>query len=328
MKICVFGAGAVGSHIAVRSQLGGAETRVVARGEQLNAIRERGLTVQTPDRELNVAMPASDNPADLGPQDIVIVTVKSPALGSVANSIGPLLGPDTSVLFAMNGIPWWYFYKVRNKFDDTRLDSIDINGLIWKHIGPSRAVGGVVFSACSIVKPGVVRLAGSNNRLVIGEPAGGESGRSLSIAEILTRGGLQTDVTGNIRDKIWQKLLNNVASGLMAILTQSRVDLIAAQPACEKAMRALLAETIEIANAHGCDPDTEIDSVIDFMKRLKHKPSILQDLESGRLMEFESTFGIVARLARMVEITTPTLDLMVTLSRLRTESAGLLIAEQ
>lgn len=324
MKICVFGAGAVGSHIAVRAHLGGAQTSVVARGLQLQAIRERGLRVEAPDGELHARVEASDDPGDLGPQDAVIVTVKAPALASVARTMAPLLGPETAVVFAMNGIPWWYFYKEGGEYDGRRLATIDPDGLLWERIGPDRALGGVVFSACTLTEPGVVRLAGAKNRLVIGEPDGADSARAANIADTLTRGRLETQVSTAIRTVVWSKLLNNIASGIMAILTQCPVDRIAAEPPCEQAMRAMLVEAIEVAKAHGCDPMAEIDSVIAFMKKLAHKPSILQDLERGSLMEIEATYGVVLRLAEMVHVATPTLDLMVTLARLRAEAAGLL----
>lgn len=324
MKVCVFGAGAVGGHIAVRSALGGAETSVVVRGKQLDAIRAQGLRVLTPDQDLHAEMAASDDPADLGPQDVVIVTVKAPALGSVAESIGPLLGPETTVVFAMNGIPWWYFHQAGGDFDGRRLPTIDPGGALWDAVGPDRVLGGVVFSACTLIKPGIVQLAGVKNRLVIGEPGGTESDRAAKIAAVLSAGGLPAEVTQTIRDTVWSKLMNNVASGLMAVLTQCTVDRIAAEAPCEKAMRAMLDETAAVARAHGCDPKTEVDSVIAFMKQLSHKPSILQDLERGSLMEIEATYGIVLRLAEMVLVETPALDLMVALARLRADAAGLL----
>lgn len=324
MKVCVFGAGAVGGHIAMRSSLGGAETSVVVRGRQLDAIRAQGLRVLTPDQDLHADVAASDNPGDLGPQDVVIVTVKAPALGSVAESIGPLLGPDTAVLFAMNGIPWWHFHEAGGDFDGNRLPTIDPGGALWEAVGPDRALGGVVFSACTLIKPGIVQLAGAKNRLVIGEPDGSESDRAAQIAAVLSAGGLSTEVTQSIRSTIWSKLMNNVASGLMAILTQCRVDRIAAEAPCEKAMRDMLDETAAVARGLGCDPKTDLDSVIAFMQQLSHKPSILQDLERGSLMEIEATYGIVLKLAGMVQVETPTLDLMVTLARLRADAAGLL----
>ena len=174
-----------------------------------------------------------------------------------------------------------------------------------------------------MVSPGVVRLAQANSRLVIGEPDGTVSARATAVADILTGGGLPTSVTGDIRDVIWSKLQNNVASGLMAILTQCTVDQITARPSCEAAMRGLMAETNAVAEALGRAPSRDIDKVVAHMQALAHKPSILQDLEQGRKMEIESLYTIILRLAEMVGVATPKLDLMVTLASLRAEAAGL-----
>lgn len=323
MKICIFGAGAVGGHLATRCHLGGAETSVIARGQNLAAIRSAGLRVQTPEGALMAPVAATVDPSELGPQDVVIVAVKAPALAGVARAIRPLLGPDTAVVFAMNGIPWWYFYRHGGKLDGTQLATIDPERAVWEAVGPERALGCVVYSASEVVSPGVVRLAQANSRLVIGEPDGTVSARATAVADILTGGGLPTSVTGDIRDVIWSKLQNNVASGLMAILTQCTVDQITARPSCEAAMRGLLAETIAVAEALGRAPSRDIDKVVAHMQALAHKPSILQDLEQGRKMEIESLYTIILRLAEMVGVATPKLDLMVTLASLRAEAAGL-----
>ncbi|WIY26561.1 ketopantoate reductase family protein [Parasedimentitalea psychrophila] len=323
MKICIFGAGAVGGYLATRCHLGGAETSVIARGQNLAAIRSAGLRVQTPEGALMAPVAATEDPRELGPQDVVIVAVKAPALAGVARAIGPLLGPGTAVVFAMNGIPWWYFYRHGGNLDGTQLATIDPERAVWEAVGPERALGCVVYSASEVVSPGVVRLAQANSRLVIGEPDGTVSARATAVADVLTGGGLATSVTGDIRDVIWSKLQNNVASGLMAILTQCTVDQITARPSCEAAMRGLLAEIIAVAEALGRAPSRDIDKVVAHMQALAHKPSILQDLEQGRKMEIESLYTIILRLAEMVGVATPKLDLMVTLASLRAEAAGL-----
>lgn len=324
MKVCIFGAGAVGGHIALRCQLGGATTSVIARGAQLAAIRERGLRLIGPGIDLSTPVRAAEEPADLGVQDAVIVTVKAPALASVARSIAPLLGPETFVVFAMNGIPWWYFHKSGGDFDGLQLPTLDPDGLLWQTVGPKRAVGGVVYSASSLVEPGVVRLAKAQNRLVLGEPDATCTGRAEPLAAVLERGGLTTVVSPAIRDEIWGKHQNNVASGLMAILTQNAANDIAAEPACAEAMRALIGETIAVGNALGSQPAQDVERVIATMQGLAHKPSILQDLEAGRQMEVEALFTVVVRLARMTGTPTPMLDLLVAMSRLRARAAGLL----
>ncbi|MDF1609058.1 2-dehydropantoate 2-reductase [Hoeflea sp. YIM 152468] len=327
MKICIFGAGAVGSHVAARCHLGGATTSVVARGAQLEAIRDSGITVQAPDGTLTASVSVSENPVELGPQDVVIVAVKAASLASVAQTIGPLLKSDTAVVFAMNGIPWWYFYNHGGVMDGTRLPTIDPNGTVWDAVGPERAIGCVVHAPSEVVSPGVVRLAQANSRLTIGEPDGNMSARTIAIADILSSGGLSTTVTETIRDVIWSKLQSNVASGLMAILTQCTVDRIAAKPPCSTTMRVLLNETIQVAEALGRAPSRDVDKVMAHMHALAHKPSILQDLEQGRMMEIESVYAIILRLAEMAGVETPTLELMVALASLRAEAAGLIPAQ-
>lgn len=324
MKICIYGAGAVGGHLGLRCALGGADTSLVARGATLDAVRQNGLIVRTKDEELRVAVKASDTPAELGAQDVVIVAVKAPALASVAHNIGPLLGPATKVVFAMNGIPWWYFHKHGGPREGTQLPMVDPGSAMWDAVGPDRAVGGVIYSPAAVVEPGVIQLAQANNKLVVGEPDGSRPALTRQFVETLNKGGLQTELSQSIRDVVWSKLQNNIASGPMAILTQCPVDQIAAQPPCEQAMRSLLAETAAVAKSLGRTPSGDVEKVIASMKALTHKPSILQDLESNRPLEIDTCYSVVVSLADMLGIETPTLNLLVSLARLRTEAAGLL----
>lgn len=324
MKVCVFGAGAIGGFLAVCLHKGGVRPSVIARGPQLEAIRSRGIKLRRGDEETAVAVEASDDPAALGAQDVVFVTVKAPALPSVAAMIGPLLGPETSVVFAMNGIPWWYFYRHGGPLDGRRLSAIDPDDGLWRAIGPDRVIGGVIYSASEVTEPGVVTARHGNSRLFLGEPDSRETERVAVLADILSRGGLKTTVTRAIRDEIWTKLMNNIASGPMAVLTQCCVSTIAAEPACEIAMRMIIEETASIAEALGCHPDRDIDGKIAFMRKLDHKPSILQDLEHGRAMEVEALYGATLTLARMAGVKTPNLELWTALATLRTRAAGLI----
>jgi len=324
MKICVYGAGAVGAHLGVRCALGGANTSLVARGATLDAVRRNGLVVRTVDTELQAAIRASNEPAHLGVQDVVIVAVKAPALASVAQNIDPLLGPATRVIFAMNGIPWWYFHQHGGPLEGTLLPKVDPGSAMWDAVGPDRAVGAVIYSPAAVVEPGIIQLAQANNRLVVGEPDGSQPALTEQLTGILNKGGLQTELSKSIRDVIWSKLQNNIASGLMAILTQCPVNEIAAEPACEQAMRTLLDETAAVARRLGRSPSSDVEKVIASMKALVHKPSILQDLESNRLMEIDTCYSVVVDLADMTGVATPMLNLLVSLARLRAGSAGLL----
>jgi len=210
MKICVYGAGAVGGHIAGRLAVSQAEVSVVARGEHLAAIRQHGLRVET--REgLLVSHPfATDQPDRLQTQDIVIVTVKAPALPSIAENIKSLLRSDSLVLFVMNGIPWWYFHCAGGALDGTHLDRLDPQRTLWNDVGPDRAVGVVAYTACTVIAPGVVRAENPRNRLIIGRPDGQHDERIDTLASLLTPSGVEVTVTPKIRDAIWAKLVVNL----------------------------------------------------------------------------------------------------------------------
>ncbi len=225
---------------------------VVARGAHLAAIRANGLTVETPDTTINVKLPASDNPADLGPQDAVIVTVKAPALPAVAATIAPLLGPDTSVAFPMNGIPWWYFHAHGGPLDGRRLPRLDPGDALWTAIGPHRAIGGIFWPACSVPAPGVVRLlTGAGRGTVFGEPDGSTTPRIEALAAAFRAADLPVTIAANIRELIWQKLAFNLSAGPMCVLTQSAVRATHEEPALIDCSRRMLAEAEAIALAMG-----------------------------------------------------------------------------
>lgn len=213
MQVCVFGAGAIGGHLAGRLARGGAVVSAVARGRHLLAIQADGLRVQAPDADMHARIQASADPAALGPQDAVTVAVKAPALPQVAAVIGPLLRPDTAVAFVMNGIPWWYYHGHGSAEDGQRLPRLDPGGAVWDAAGADRAVGGVVYSACTVTAPGVVHVESGCSRLVLGEPCGPVRPRTEALAAALRAGGLQVDVTDRIRDAVWAKLLLNLGSG-------------------------------------------------------------------------------------------------------------------
>jgi 2-dehydropantoate 2-reductase len=323
MRVCVFGAGAIGGHLAARLAVGGAEVSVVGRGAHLRAIAERGLRVRAPDREMHVHPRAAEDASALGPQDAVLVTAKAPALASVAAGIGPLLGPDTAVAFVMNGIPWWYFHGHGGPHDGRRLERIDPGGAAQAAIGTSRTVGAVIYSACEVVAPGEVEVEHDRNRLILGEPDGSMSARLEAIAAPLRAGGMRVDTTDRIRDWIWSKLLMNLSSGPVAVLTQSAPKDVYAEDAAVAAARAVYAEAGAIAAALGCTPQVDVEKQLGLSRGMTHKPSILQDLERGRPMEVESIFAAPLELARMAGVPTPTLDLLVALARVRARAAGL-----
>jgi len=324
VKICVFGAGSVGGYLAGYLRQGGNDVSVVARGAHLAAIRTNGLTVETPDSSITVKLPASDNPADLGPQDAVIVTVKAPALPSVAAAIAPLLGHDTPVAFPMNGIPWWYFHAHGGGFDDRRLPRLDPDDSLWRTVGPDRAIGGIFWPACSVPAPGVVRLlSGAGSGTVFGEPDGSSTPRIEALATAFRAGELPVTIAPNIRQLIWQKLAFNLSAGPMCVLTESPVRATHEEPALSDCSRRMLAEAQAIALAMGYRLDIDADRVVTTNTRLAHRPSILQDLEAGRPMEIDALYTVPLELARLMNVPTPTLDLLVSMIKAKARTVGL-----
>jgi 2-dehydropantoate 2-reductase len=323
MKICVYGAGAIGGHLAARFAKAGADVSVVVRGAHLDAIRRDGLVVRTAEGELRPRLHASDDPAELGPQDCVLVTAKSSTLAAVAQSIAPLLKPETPVAFVMNGVPWWYFYRHGGALDDTRLPRLDPGDALRNAIGMQRVVGGVVNSPSEVVAPGVVNVERRNNSLIIGEPDGSASERTAAIARLLTAAGMEGVATQSIRDAIWNKLIGNLMTGPLSVLSQANYKRFLSEPACHDAARRIVHEAEAIAHALGCRTRSTAEERIAGVFNLPHRPSILQDLERGRPMEVEGIYVTAVELARMVNVPTPTLDLLVGLVKVRAAVAGL-----
>ncbi|USQ71978.1 2-dehydropantoate 2-reductase [Roseomonas mucosa] len=324
MKVCVFGAGAIGGHLAMRLAKGGAEVSVVARGTQLAAIRARGLTVRAYDGEHHPRLAASEDPAEFGPQDVVVVTTKSPALPQVARAIRPLLGPETAVVFALNGIPWWYLDGAGGVLKGQHMPELDPGGVLHGAIGIGRTIGGVVYSSCTVVEPGVISVEGKGSRLILGEPDGRVTPRIEALAGLLQAGGLtEVPVTTEIRKEVWAKLMGNISYGPLCILTRRNLRETYADPAVAAAAERMIREAQTIAAALGITLDTDPVQQLAGVGRSAHKPSILQDLELGRQMEVESILLAPLRIARMAGVATPTLDLVVALARSVAEGAGL-----
>jgi 2-dehydropantoate 2-reductase len=323
VRICVYGAGAIGGHLAARLVHGGAEVSLIARGAHLQAIQQNGLVVRAPDFSATSRITATDDPATLGQQDAVLVTVKAHGLPAVAHGISPLMGPQTSVVFVMNGIPWWYFHAHGGAMDGRRLPRLDPDDVIRQAVGPERTLGGVVYSACTVVSPGVIEVTNAPGRLVIGEPDHTISARVEAIAAPLNAAGFIGEVSDKIREAIWQKLMLNLPSGPLGILTQSGMREVYSDPVCADAVRTIVAEGLAIAAAMGCPIAHDAEKQIKYAQTSPHKPSIVQDLERGRPMEIEAMLAAPLDLARMVGVATPMLDLVVALAKIRGRQAGL-----
>jgi 2-dehydropantoate 2-reductase len=324
VRLCVFGAGAIGGWLAGILAESDAKVSVVARGPHLAAIRANGLTVETAARTIHAKVAASDQPAELGQQDAVIVTVKAPSLPAVAAAITPLIAPATSVAFIMNGIPWWYFYAHGGPFDGKRIPRLDPGGAMWRAVGPERAIGGIAWPASSVPAPGVVRMiAGETLGVTFGEPDGSLSPRVEALAGAFRAAGLTTAVSEQIRDLIWQKLIFNLSAGPMCVLTQSPVRATHEEPVLVETSRRVLAEAEALAQAMGRSPTVDVERTVATNMKLGHRPSILQDLLAGRPMEIDALYTVPLEMARMTGVPTPTLDLLVALIKVRAQAAGL-----
>ena len=324
MRICVFGAGAVGGYLAGYLSRGGADVSVVARGSHLLAIRANGLTVETPDETVNARVAASDRPADLGQQDLVIVTVKAPSLPDVAAAIAPLLDAATTVAFVMNGIPWWYFHAHGGDLEGSQLPALDPGGILWRTVGARRAIGGVFWPACSVPMPGVIRLiAGAGAGTVFGEPSNAMTPRLQGLAEAFRAADLPVTLTQDIRALIWRKLAFNLSAGPMCVLTETPVMDTHAEDALIACSGAVLREAIAIAAAMGVTLDMDIPAIAGTNKALAHRPSILQDLTAGRPMEIEALYGVPLEMARMRRVPAPMLEVLVALIKVKARARGL-----
>jgi 2-dehydropantoate 2-reductase len=323
MRLCVYGAGAIGGHLAMRFARAGAEVSVVARGPHLAAIRRDGLTVHAVDGVHQVRVAASDDPAALGQQDAVVVTVKAPALPLVAAGIAPLLRADTGVAFVMNGIPWWYFHALPGPHQGHRLSRIDPDDALWRAVGPQRAIGGVVYAASAVTAPGVIEVEQPRSRVVFGEPDGRLSDRAEALAALLCAGGIVGEASPDIRTEIWNKLISNLAGGTLAVLAGAAPKAVYADPVCAAAGERVMAEAAAIAEAHGARPGRNFAQRIAGTAAMDHKPSILQDLELGRPMEVDGMFDAPLALARLAGVAVPTLALLVALAKVRAHAAGL-----
>jgi len=323
MRVCVYGAGAIGGHLAVRLAKGGAEVSVIARGKHLEAIQANGLEVHAVDGVHKVKVQATDNPNAVGAVDAVFVTVKAPALPAVAAGIGPLLKQDTAVPFVMNGIPWWYFLHLGGPHDGRKLPRVDPDDVLLKVVGQDRVVGGVVYSASAVIAPGVIDVEQPKSRVVLGEPNGTVSPRVAALADLITKGGISGEATTEIRTEIWNKLISNLAGGTLAVLTGVAPKTVYSEPAAREAALRVMNEAASIAQALGARPGTNHDGRVKSQSGMDHKPSILQDLELGRPMEVDGMFDAPLVLARIAGVETPTIDLLVALCKLRAQASGL-----
>jgi 2-dehydropantoate 2-reductase len=320
MRITVFGIGAIGGAVAARLALAGADVSVVARGATLAAIRSRGLTLRSGGTERSAPIRATADPAELGPQDAVMICTKAYGLASAAPAVRPLLGPRTAIVPAQNGIPWWYFHRAGPPFDGERVAAVDPDGALMRSLPPERVVGCVTYIAASVPRPGVIEQSGPE-RFVLGEPDGSASARLEAVADALRCAGFQVEATGRIREAVWMKLWGNIALNSVSALTLARVGGMASDPGTRGVMTLMMEEMQRVAAALGVRLEMDIGQRIAQAARLgDFKTSMLQDLEAGRPLEIDALVGAVAELGRRTGVPTPTIDVVEALLRARAAS--------
>jgi 2-dehydropantoate 2-reductase len=323
MRICVFGAGAIGGFLGARLARAGADVSLFARGPHLAAMRERGLTLIEAGENFTVPVRASDDPAALGPQDYVFVTLKAHSAPAAVPAIRALTGPETTVVSGVNGVPWWYFHGVEGPLAGTRLETVDPGGAQWDGIGPRRVLGCVVYPAAEVAAPGVVRHM-EGERFSLGEPDGSRSARALRLSAVLTEAGLKAPVRPRIRDEIWVKLWGNLSFNPISALTLATLDVICADTGTRRLAREMMLEAQAIGAALGVRFPIDVERRIDAAAAVgAHRTSMLQDLEAGRPMEIDALVGAVQELGGLTGMPTPTIDAVLALVRLRARVAGL-----
>ena len=321
MRICIFGAGAVGSHFAVRLARAGHDVSCVMRGPHLDAVRARGLTLKVGDTEFTASVKASADPAELGPQDVVISTLKATSIGALATGLKPLLGGDTAIVFAQNGIPWWYdlgLPAAHSAIPD--LSFLDPGGRLRAVVPQRSIVGGVVFSSNEVIAPGVVaNLTPERNRLAIGECDDRPGERIARLRAALNDAAIDSPDVTEIRETIWSKLLTNMSMSVLCLLTGLTARALRDDPDMQDVIPRLLEEANAVAQHY-----------IPAVKRVTrtgpapdHKPSILQDYELGRAMEIDVLVRAPAAFARAAGLSTPMLDLMASLAIQKARGKGL-----
>jgi 2-dehydropantoate 2-reductase len=321
MRICIFGAGAVGSHFAVRLALAGHAVSCVMRGAHLAAVSGNGLTLRVGDAQLKASVKASDDPADLGPQDVVISTLKATGVSALASGLQPLLRNDTAIVFAQNGIPWWYDIGLpKNHPPVPDLAFLDLGGRLRAAVSRERIIGGVIFSSNEVVQPGVVEnLSPDRNRLLIGECDDRASKRIAELRAALNAASIESPEATEIRETIWSKLLTNMSMSVLCLLTGQTARAVRDDPDLQDVIPRLLEEANSIAQSYL----PAIKRVTRSGPAPDHKPSVLQDYELGRAMEIDVLVRAPAAFARAAGLSTPMLDFMAALAIQKARDKGL-----
>jgi 2-dehydropantoate 2-reductase len=325
MKICIFGAGAIGGLMGAKlAAKGDVDVTFIARGPHLAAMRENGVKLISEGTEQIVHPRCVESAEEAGPQDYVLVTLKAHSLPSAAKQMQPLLGPDTAIVSAVNGIPWWYFHGLGGAYEGRIVQSVDPDGQVSALLPPSRAIGCIVYPAAEVTAPGVIDHS-YGDRFSLGEPDGSRSARAQALSEALIAAGFKAPVRPKIRDELWVKLWGNMAFNPISALTTATLDVLTGDEGQRGVARAMMLEGQRVAEALGVRFAIDVDKRIAGAAEVgAHKTSMLQDLERGRPMEIEALLGAVVELANWVGEAAPISRTVLALVRARARAAGCL----
>jgi len=309
LNIAIVGAGAIGGYLGVKLALSGCKVTFIARGDNLQAIQARGMTLMQEDgTALHAPHVQACRIEDAAPHDYVFLTLKSHQVAPVAPQIARLCHEGTAVVTMQNGVPWWYFYKLQGAHADRPLTSVDPQATQWQCIGPERVIGAVVYPAAELVAPGVVQLI-EGNRFTLGEPSGEKSERVTALAQAMIAAGFKTPVSTDIRSELWVKLWGNLTFNPVSALTHATLEDICSYAPTRQLAAQMMAEAQAVGERLGVQFKISIDKRIAGAQAVgAHKTSMLQDIESGKALELEALLGSVIELAKVVDVPTPTLQ--------------------
>ena len=325
MNICVFGAGAIGGYIGCCLSKAGANVSLIARGPHKEAIEKNGLTLITGNSSDTFNLKVTENPKELETQDYIIIGVKAHAIAGIVENLKPLLNKNTSILSAVNGIPWWYFYKANSNtiLENTHIDSVDPDGIIWKNINPERALGCVVYPACEIEKPGVIKHI-EGNRFSLGEPSGVNTDRLKILSDLFIKGGLKAPQKKNLRDEIWIKLWGNCSFNPISAITGASLNIIGNDQSSRLLIKQMMEECQKVGEAVGVHFGVSIDKRIDGASSIiGHKPSTRQDIEMKRPLEIDPIMSAIIEIGNKLNIATPMLKHINSILKLKANYLGL-----
>ena len=321
-SVCVFGAGAIGGFLAARLEQAGTPVSVVARGPHLAAMQADGLALDSGGQRVVTHPRAVSDPASIGPQDYLVLTLKAHSLEPALPQLRPLIGPGTTIVAAVNGIPWWYTHGLPEPFGGRRVTSVDPDGALWDALPPAQTLGCIIYPAAEISAPGVISHT-YGDRFSLGEPDGSRSERAAALSQLLIAAGLKAPVRPRLRDEIWVKLWGNMAFNPISALTGATLDVITGQPGSRGVCRAMMLEGQAVAEGLGIRFAIDVEKRIDGAAEVgRHKTSMLQDLELGRPLEIEALLGAVVELAGWVGIPVPISAAILELVRQRAAMRG------